>query len=144
MADWTNVFGFTGPNTDGQHFDFEIVGGTSNTTAGYLGLHRHGWEYGQPVVYPLNKDEGANLELVDKRDFKTKHTVEELANGGFTSEHELPPEQAVSLIRLEQEDADTFWMGFKNFYVITRYNRSPLYAMAVFELSEEIRQEMAK
>jgi len=44
MADWTNVFGFTGPNTDGQHFDFEIVGSTSTTTAGYLGLHRHGWE----------------------------------------------------------------------------------------------------
>jgi membrane-bound lytic murein transglycosylase B len=116
----------------------DVIGSVANY------LHRHGWEYGQPVVYPLNKDEEANLELVDKRDFKTKHTVEELANGGFTSDHELPPEQAVSLIRLEHEDADAFCMGFKNFYVITRYNRSPLYAMAVFELSEEIRKGMAE
>jgi len=44
MAVWTNVFGFTGPGTNGQHFDIQIVGGTGTTTAGYFGLHRHGWE----------------------------------------------------------------------------------------------------
>jgi hypothetical protein len=44
MFDWTNVFGFTGPSTHGQHFDIQIVGNTSNTTAGFFGLHRHGWE----------------------------------------------------------------------------------------------------
>ena len=44
LADWINVFGFTGPNSDGQHFDIEIVGNTGTTTSGYFGLHRHGWE----------------------------------------------------------------------------------------------------
>jgi len=44
LGDWTNVFGFTGPNTDGQFFDIEIVGGGANTTAGHFGLHRHGWQ----------------------------------------------------------------------------------------------------
>jgi len=44
MADWTNVFGFTGPSTNGQHFDIQIVGSTGTTTSGYFGLHRHGWE----------------------------------------------------------------------------------------------------
>ncbi|UCD49023.1 MAG: discoidin domain-containing protein, partial [Phycisphaerales bacterium] len=41
---WTNVFGFTGPSTNGQHFDIEAVGDTGTTTLGYYGLHRHGWE----------------------------------------------------------------------------------------------------
>jgi membrane-bound lytic murein transglycosylase B len=42
------------------------------------------------------------------------------------------------VISLEEEDGDRLWLTFKNFYVITRYNRSPLYAMAVFELSQAI------
>jgi len=44
MFDWTNVFGFTGPSSNGQHFDIQIVGDTSTTTSGFFGLHRHGWE----------------------------------------------------------------------------------------------------
>jgi membrane-bound lytic murein transglycosylase B len=46
--------------------------------------------------------------------------------------------------RLEEEDGDHFFITFKNFYVITRYNRSPLYAMAVYELSEAIRSGFEK
>ncbi len=43
---WTNVFGFTGPGTNGQHFDIEAVGNSgANATLGYYGLHRHGWEF---------------------------------------------------------------------------------------------------
>jgi hypothetical protein len=44
IAAWTNVFGFTGPSADGQHFDIQAVGDTTPTTLGYYGLHRHGWE----------------------------------------------------------------------------------------------------
>jgi len=44
MAVWTNVFGFTGSSTNGEHFDIQIVGSTGTTSAGSFGLHRHGWE----------------------------------------------------------------------------------------------------
>ncbi len=44
IAAWTNVFGFTGPSGNGGHFDIEAVGDTANTTLGYYGLHRYGWE----------------------------------------------------------------------------------------------------
>ena len=51
----------------------------------------------------------------------------------------LPTNEKVSLIELEQKEGPEYWMGLQNFYVITRYNHSPLYAMVVYQLSEEIR-----
>ena len=47
-----------------------------------------------------------------------------------------------ALLKFEQKDSDDYWLGLKNFYVITRYNHSPLYAMAVYQLSEEIAARM--
>jgi len=44
IPDWTNVFGFSASSGDDLHFDIEVVGGTSTTTAGYYGIHVHGWE----------------------------------------------------------------------------------------------------
>ncbi|MNJ77462.1 Membrane-bound lytic murein transglycosylase B precursor [compost metagenome] len=41
----------------------------------------------------------------------------------------------MTAFRLEGAEGDEFWMGLPNFYVITRYNRSVMYAMAVHQLS---------
>ena len=51
---------------------------------------------------------------------------------------EVPPEAPVMVIELEHTDGPRHYVGFNNFYVITRYNRSSMYAMAVFDLGNAI------
>ena len=111
----------------------DIIGSVANYLA------RHGWELGQPVTYPAVVSADADMSLVTKRDFKAKTPVSEWAAAGFESSQPVPGEMLAAVGALEEEDGDRYFMTFKNFYVITRYNRSPLYAMAVFELSEAIR-----
>jgi membrane-bound lytic murein transglycosylase B len=46
-------------------------------------------------------------------------------------------------LKYEGKRGNEYWLGFQNFYVITRYNRSRLYAMAVFQLSQQLREGSA-
>jgi membrane-bound lytic murein transglycosylase B len=115
----------------------DVIGSVANY------LHRHGWEPGQPVAWPASMAEGADTALVANRDFKPKKNMAELAAGGFTpsgtaADGRVTAETPATVTRLEESDGDRYWITFENFYVITRYNRSPLYAMAVHELSEAI------
>jgi len=111
----------------------DIIGSVANY------LHRHGWQLGEPVTYPAVVSPDADMSLVTKRDFKVKTPVSDLALAGFESSQPVPPEMLAAVGALEEKDGDHYFVTFKNFYVITRYNRSPLYAMAVYELSEAIR-----
>ncbi len=111
----------------------DVIGSVANY------LHRHGWQYGEPVAFPAQVRDDADMDLVSRHDFKVKLTVDELAMGGFESTEPLKRETLAAVAGLEESDGKSYWLTFKNFYVITRYNRSPMYAMAVFELSEAIK-----
>jgi membrane-bound lytic murein transglycosylase B len=52
--------------------------------------------------------------------------------------------QAAMLLELQGQEGPEYWLGFANFYAITRYNHSQLYAMAVYQLSQEIRARYAR
>jgi membrane-bound lytic murein transglycosylase B len=115
----------------------DVIGSVANY------LHRHGWEPGQPVAWAANVDDGADMGLVAQRDFKPQKSMAELAASGFTpaahaADGRVDGDTPATVTSLEESDGDRYWLTFKNFYVITRYNRSPLYAMAVHELSEAI------
>ncbi|HRM69439.1 MAG TPA: lytic murein transglycosylase, partial [Thauera phenylacetica] len=63
-----------------------------------------------------------------------------LADNGVTTVDGRAAAAAATLVDLETPGADTeYWLGYRNFYVITRYNRSSFYAMSVFELAEALR-----
>ena len=101
----------------------------------------HGWQPGQPVAQRVRLPDGldptplieAGIEpSLDPAALQTQgiHPV----SGAF---HPAP----VTLVDLPTPDAETeYWAGYRNFYVITRYNRSSFYAMAVFQLAEAVRQ----
>jgi membrane-bound lytic murein transglycosylase B len=67
------------------------------------------------------------------------HTVGALRQKGVLGLDTFPDTLPVALFRFINDDAVEYWVGFDNFYVITRYNHSRLYAMAVFQLSEALR-----
>jgi membrane-bound lytic murein transglycosylase B len=98
----------------------------------------HGWERGGAVAVPVTVGGAYTQTLVDKG-LKPSLRVLDLKRQGIKVTDSLPEDDMVSLIELEQKDGPEYWMGLQNFYVITRYNHSPLYAMAVYQLSEEIR-----
>ena len=116
----------------------DVVGSVANY------LHRHGWQPGQPVTRRAIASESAAFDEISSRGYKPSLTVAEWQEKGFRSSNELSPDLPAAVLKLKEENRNTYWLTFKNFYVITRYNRSPRYAMAVYDLSQEIKKAMGK
>ena len=104
------------------------------SVANYLDVH--GWEAGRPTVLEVTSvpdDLDADFPV------KPAHTLGTLRAMGIAfDEAGLADETPATLIELEGENGPMYWIGLNNFYVITRYNRSPLYAMAVTQLAERL------
>ena len=114
----------------------DVVGSVANY------LHRHGWQPGQPVVRRARASVDAAFDQISTTNFSPTLSVAQWQEKGFSSSDELSPELPAAVLKLVEKDRATYWLTFKNFYVITRYNRSPRYAMAVYELSQEIKKGM--
>ena len=98
---------------------------------------RHGWVAGQPVVSRAQvRGENAEQGLTEGLD--PVKNVGELRALGWASGDALRDDLAVTAFRLDGADGMEYWMGLPNFYVITRYNRSVMYSMAVHQLSESL------
>jgi membrane-bound lytic murein transglycosylase B len=102
---------------------------------------KHGWLPGAPVVSRARVNGGFDESAVNQG-LKPVHTVAEFGTRGFTPVEDYAGEEKATVMKLEGDNGAEFWMGLTNFYVITRYNHSKLYAMAVYQLSEEIRSEL--
>ena len=99
-------------------------------------LHVHGWIDDQPIVLAVDQ---MPADMDEDFPIKPAHTLADLAAMGVEFEAgTLPMDTAATIVELEQENGPEYWIGLNNFYVITRYNRSPLYAMAVTQLSDAI------
>jgi membrane-bound lytic murein transglycosylase B len=110
----------------------DIIGSVANY------FHVHGWTSGTPVATRADVT-GNDYQRVLDLGYKPNTVLDALRHDGITPGTPLPDELLAALISFEQENGPEYWLGFNNFYVITRYNHSPLYAMAVYQLSEEIR-----
>lgn len=102
---------------------------------------RHGWQEGGPVLGRTRINSNYNDKILNDSS-RPSLSVGELKSEGFdpVSKTTGDEEKAVALM-YEGVYGKEFWLGYNNFYVITRYNRSRLYAMAVWQLSRLIRYE---
>ena len=110
----------------------DIIGSVANY------FEEHGWTAGSPVAV-LADVQGDDYQTVLEIGYKPNTVLDAMRHDGITPRIPLPDELLAALIAFEQENGPEYWLGFNNFYAITRYNHSPLYAMAVYQLSEEIR-----
>jgi membrane-bound lytic murein transglycosylase B len=102
---------------------------------------RHGWIADQPVVVPATL--GAQWQGdAPENTLKPQETVTSLSHQGVMFSTELPGDAKSQLITLTGDDGEEYWVGFHNFFVITRYNRSVMYALAVHQLGQEVALEV--
>lgn len=99
---------------------------------------RHGWRTGEQIVTRVNPQTDVE-DSVFNVSLKPSSTLQELAELGVVAGLQLDGSTQVSPMKLMGKEGDEYWLGLHNFYVITRYNHSKLYAMAIFQLSEALR-----
>jgi membrane-bound lytic murein transglycosylase B len=105
-------------------------------------FHEHGWISGEAVLSEAVLDAGAAASL-DGRNLSQGETVGSLQGKGVHFDAALPATAPALLIAADEPDAVHWRVGYHNFYVITRYNHSMLYAMAVHDLAQVIRERVA-
>ena len=98
---------------------------------------KHGWSKGGTVTVQANSINTGYRTL--KTGFKSKHSLSRLRNKGVSARNLGNISGKASLIKLNTYSGDELWLGGHNFYVITRYNHSSHYAMAVHQLAQAIK-----
>lgn len=98
------------------------------------------WQRGGLIAFQVSANGDAYRKALSKG-VKPDTSVRQLQNLGIDTPSQLGDSEKVKLLSFPMLDHEQLWLGLHNFYVITRYNHSPLYAMAVYQLSQAIRDK---
>ncbi|KES20373.1 lytic transglycosylase [Pseudomonas sp. AAC] len=98
---------------------------------------QHGWQAGEPVVSQAELSMDSAQDAITQG-LEPQMSLGQLRAAGWRTHDVLRDDLKVTAIRFEGADGPEYWVGLPNFYVITRYNRSAMYAMAVHQLAGEI------
>src|SRR5690606_15071968 len=110
-------------------------------------FHKHGWKPGEPVAGRAFFD-NAHLDMkhlenmIDIEGLLPKYKIKDFKKYGLVTNEHFDVHEKASAYKLQGKDVDEYWLCLDNFYVITRYNHSRLYAMSVFQLSEMLKIQM--
>jgi len=99
-------------------------------------VKKGGWVRGGPVVARVNRDATAADFVPDNMD--PVYSLSDLAARGYRPLTPVAPTETATLLNLDGVNGPEYWLGFRNFYAITRYNISKHYGMAVYQLAEAI------
>ena len=112
----------------------DVIGSVANY------FQRHGWRHGADVILPASVQPGPQIDQLVADKFNLHYTVGELKKMGVTPQAPVADDVPAVLVPLETAPGVTeYWLGLNNFFVITRYNRSTLYAKAVQEIADQLR-----
>jgi len=127
---------------DLEHDVADAVGSVANFLA------RHGWQPEQPVMAAVSIAQESESDVASTLDggIAERRALADWVRAGvsgFAIPDNLAPEP-VGVVMLEERTAASYWLVFNNWYVLTRYNRSRLYASAVQALAQAIREAAAR
>ncbi|MCA0403988.1 MAG: lytic murein transglycosylase B [Proteobacteria bacterium] len=120
------------PKKDLMNDDNAVIASVANY------FHKHGWKMNQGIAQPALVNGGAKNINTDLK--QATYQLLQLEKAGvkpLTAAYSVP--KKVGLISLTTDTGSEFWLAYPNFYVITRYNSSPQYAMAVYLLSQQLK-----
>jgi len=100
-------------------------------------LSQHGWKVDQAIAARASDVDDAVFASLANKNLKPHLSVGQWKKNGLLGTS-LADDTNVALFRMQTEQAAEYWLGQHNFYVITRYNHSSMYALAVFQLAQEI------
>jgi len=120
----------------------DLIGTPADAIGSVANYYRqYGWREGEAVAVPAEAS-GSSVDTAKIGDIKPQTPVGELRRRGVVPLAAVGDEAEAALFVVETENGPRYWLGLNNFYVITRYNRSINYAMAVWELANEINAAM--
>ena len=125
-------------DSDGKINLWDNVPDVIGSVANYL--HYFGWVAGQPVVVPA-RISGTDFKDIVEKGYKPHLTLAQMLPKGVEPTETADADLVAGLFALDLEQGPDYWLAFNNFYVITRYNRSKNYAMAVYQLANAIARE---
>ena len=113
------------------HDSADAIGSVANYLA------RHGWRKGAPITVRTNQP--LVTDGVFTNSVTPSRTIAELRRDGVVTHLKVKDDTRVAPLIFDGKAGPEYWLGLHNFYVITRYNHSKLYAMAVYQLSEKLK-----
>jgi membrane-bound lytic murein transglycosylase B len=105
-------------------------------------LQSHGWRRGAPVAEQVTLGEAFDRSLITD-ELRPQHDLSSLRQAGMQDSGAQPGQADATLLAMQGEAGEEYWLGYQNFYVITRYNISALYALAVFQVAEAVAERYA-
>ncbi len=129
-------------NGDGKRDLWENTDDAIGSVANYF--RRHGWRHGAPVASRVSV-KGSDYKKLIKKSLKPKKTLAEITSQGVTLDNspssDIPGSTKATLIRLKNQPENEYWVTYRNFYAISRYNHSALYSMAIFQIASALREQ---
>jgi membrane-bound lytic murein transglycosylase B len=107
---------------------------------------QHGWRQGEAVVAAADVAATTpdSIFVQSRDDLTPQRTVAQFAADGVAPRIKLDPNALAIAMKFELKKSYEYWLGLHNFYVITRYNQSAMYAMSVYQLSQRLAARVAR